>query len=184
MQAYLLAAGKGTRAGGPKAWLDCGGETLLERQVKFLSSLFPPDDVAVSIQQGWIERCRSLNASVRWVGVDPQAPALASLQALLQAMPLREWAFVHHVDMPVWEPGLFDLIAVNLPEPADCDAVVPLHQGMKGHPVALSARAHPALLALDPSTGRLDHWLQGAAVRALEVPYACVRENWNRGAPR
>lgn len=190
MQSCVLAAGRGVRAGGPKAWLPSEGSTLLERQLGFLLSLFTPGDIAISIQEAWLDRCRSLNAGVRWVAVDPGAPALASLQALLRASPPEGWTFVHHVDMPVWDAALFETLAANIStathakSPDVIDAVVPVHGGRVGHPVALSRNAAPAVLGLDPSNGRLDAWLRGARVKTVEVPQACVLENWNTGAPR
>ena len=57
LQAYLLAGGNGSRAGGPKAWRDLEGRSLMERQVTFLTSRFRPESVAVSIQEGWRDRC-------------------------------------------------------------------------------------------------------------------------------
>ncbi|MBI5624259.1 MAG: nucleotidyltransferase family protein [Elusimicrobia bacterium] len=182
LRSYLLAAGRGTRAGGPKAWLPCEGATLLERQLSFLSGLFPPEDTAVSIQPDWLPRCRSMAPVAAWVAVDPSAPSLASLQALFQALPPLTWAFIHHVDMPVWDAGLFSLLAQGLPAEG-FDAVVPVNGGKRGHPVALSCEAGRAVLRLDPAKDRLDHWLRGARVKTVEVPQACALENWNQGVP-
>ncbi|MBI5209365.1 MAG: nucleotidyltransferase family protein [Elusimicrobia bacterium] len=182
-QSYLLAAGRGERAGGPKAWADCGGKTLLGRQAEFLLGLFRPEDIAVAVQPGWLDRCKALDGRIRWVGVDPDAPSMASLQALLAASPVRRWGFVHHVDMPVWDRGLFELLAGSLPDPSSLDALVCAHRGRRGHPAVISARAQAALLALDPATGRLDRWLDGASAATVDVPHACALENWNHGVP-
>src|SRR6266550_3520810 len=113
-QVYLLAAGNGRRAGGPKAWLEHDGKSLLERQMEFLINRFPARNIAVSIQAPWLERCKELNSSARWVAVDAQASPLASLQCLLKLSPLREPGFLYHVDMPVWEPELFDQLEASL----------------------------------------------------------------------
>ena len=55
-QVYLLAAGHGRRAGGPKAWQDYEGKPLLERQIEFLTKHFEPSAIAVSIQEEWKDR--------------------------------------------------------------------------------------------------------------------------------
>lgn len=166
MQALLLAAGHGKRAGGPKAWQVRDGKTLLERQLAFLLSRFAPADVHVSIQAAWLDRCRAL-APVDWVPVDPDLPAFDSLLALREKAK-RDWSSVHHVDMPVWEPALWDAL-----KPADCDAVVPAFEGRRGHPVLLAPRADLS------KHSRLDEWLRQATVLTVDVPFACVRENWN-----
>lgn len=175
-QAYLLAAGRGRRAGGPKAWRDCGGRPLLERQLDFLKGLFPSERIAVSIQGDWLERCRALDASVRWTAVDPDAPVLASLLALARALPLERWTFMHHVDMRVWERGLFEALAVRSRE---AEAVVPVHAGRRGHPVLLAPALKAALGGLDPALDRLDLWLRGRRVLEVSVPYPCAGDNWN-----
>jgi CTP:molybdopterin cytidylyltransferase MocA len=175
---YLLAAGRGKRAGGPKAWLEHQGRPLLERQVHFLRSLFPGDRIAVSIQADWLGQCLALDPRVRWVGVDPDLSPLASLQALWRALPLESWGLVYHVDMPVWEPALFRALQ-EAAESSEKDAVVPSLQGKRGHPVALAPRAAEALLALDPAVDRLDQWLRAHQVEELEVSSPSAVENWN-----
>ncbi len=181
-QVYLLAAGRGRRAGGPKAWLPAHGKPLLERHLSFLCKRFPGDAVAVSIQEAWEGRCRLLAPEVRWTCVDPDLPALASLQALVRrsAPPQGRWAFVYHVDMPVWEPALFDALLARTPV-SKADAVVPCFAGRGGHPLLVRAGGLEAIGKLDAATDRLDAWLRGRRVERLDVPWPCVVENWNGG---
>lgn len=180
---FLLAAGWGTRAGGPKAWLEEEGKSLLARQFEFLLHRFLPGSIAVSVQEAWLERCRAIHPQVRWVPVDPDASPLAALQVLLKDLPMTAWSFVFHVDMPVWEEELFYLLASHLPKEdvAAHEAVVPTHNGRGGHPVFLAPALAAPLAALDPKAGRLDHFLKSRRVRHVEVPYPCVLENWNWG---
>lgn len=180
--AYLLAAGKGSRAGSPKAWQLHAGRSLLETQVEFLSQLVLPGQIAVSIQPDWRPRCLELQPDVQWVDVDPGATPLGALQTLLRQAPLSRWSFLHHVDMPVWETGLFEqLVAATHSEAAL--AVIPVHKGRGGHPVLLAPACHAQLLALDPREDRLDHWFRRVPVARIEVPYACIHANWNLGPP-
>lgn len=179
--AYLLAAGRGRRAGGPKAWLDDGGAPLLEKQLVFLLGRFPAGSIGVAIQSGWNERCRALGPGVNWIAADPDDPPMASLLALLRRAPIPGWAFLHHVDMPIRDPELFSAIESCIPE-AERDgayAVVPTHGGRRGHPVLLSPGARTKLLALDPAQDRLDAWLRERKVLTVETPHACVLENCN-----
>lgn len=164
--AYLLAAGQGRRAGGPKAWKLWQGRPLLELQIEFLLKIFKPEEIAVSIQPDWHLDIKGIH----WVAVDPEAPPLASLQALLKALPLTQWGYVYHVDMPVWEPKLFEMRA-------DAEAVIPAFNGKRGHPVALAPT--DAIGALNPQHDRLDHWLRERKTVTLELPYPCICENWN-----
>ncbi len=180
-QAYLLAAGNGRRAGGPKAWRLHEGRPLLERQLEFMGSLWTPERIAVSIQTDWKERCQVLNPQIRWVAVDPEAPALASILALARALPLDAWTFCFHVDMRLWEPELFKDLASRLTqaETDGIEALVPACQGRRGHPVLLSPRLKNALLGLNPEKDRLDHWLMSRKAEVMEVPFPCVLDNWN-----
>ena len=173
---YLLAAGNGRRAGGPKAWRPHEGQALLERQLDFLKTRFAPGEIAVSIQEDWRERCAKLDGSVRWVGVDPEKPPMAAIVALLKAAPSAESAFLYHVDMPLWETKLFDALSA-----AAGEAVVPTYEGKKGHPVLLSAKTLKELAQADPAKDRLDFWLRSRPTTAVEVPYPCIHENLNEG---
>ncbi|MCX5794266.1 MAG: NTP transferase domain-containing protein [Elusimicrobia bacterium] len=177
-QAYLLAAGRGRRAGGPKAWRDWEGKPLLERQLEFLGLVLPLENVAVSIQESWLQRCRILEPRAVWVPVDPEAPALAAILALARALPLERWTFLYHVDMRVWEPELFRLLAERAAE-GGAEAVVPVQGGRRGHPVLLSPGLRDSLLALNPVKDRLDVWLRSRRVVEVPVPYLCVHDNWN-----
>ena len=180
---HLLAAGRGRRAGGPKAWQPCGGRSLLERQVAFLTALFDPEDISVSIQEPWLERCRALSRDVRWVPVDPGLPALGALQRLVRQTHTDGWAFVYHVDMPVWEKGLFESLSRAVSAAGAAQAVVPARDGKGGHPVLLSTALARRVLAADPLEDRLDRMISRGLVHRVEVPFACIRENWNEVIP-
>ena len=159
----LLAAGRGKRAGGPKAWGPYAGKTMLEAQLGFLATVTAPENIDIAIQGEWLERCRALSPRVNWVAADPDAATLASLQALLKASP-RARSFVLHVDMPV-----FDLRVWKALEAVPGDAV-PSYEGKRGHPVLLAPETFDEAAKLDPRTGRLDELLRGR--RVTEVPVA------------
>ena len=183
MLAYLLAAGHGRRAGGPKAWRLHEGRALLERQLDFLIPRFGAPNVLVSIQAAWLDRCRALAAGVGWIAIDADAPPFVSLQALLAASPEEEPAFLHHVDMPVWDPAVFDALETAARARPREDAFVPTWRGRRGNPVLLGARARRRL-AGEPPAQRLDAWLRSISPVEVPVEASCVVENWNFSPPR
>lgn len=172
LRARLLAAGRGRRAGGPKAWGPYGGKTLLEAQLGFLATVTAPENVDIAIQAEWLERCRALSPRVNWIAADPDGTPLSSLQALLRATP-RARSFVIHVDMPA-----FDLRVWRALEAAGGDAI-PVYEGRRGHPVLLSAETLDAVLRLDPAVDRLDEFLRGRAVTEVPVPTDVILANLN-----
>lgn len=171
----LLAAGRGRRAGGTKAWGPYGGKTLLEGQLGFLSTVTAPENIDIAIQSEWLERCRALSPRVNWVAADPEGTALSSLQALLAASP-RSNGFVIHVDMPV-----FDLRVWKALEAEGGDAV-PVHEGRRGHPALLTAETLDAVGCLNPATGRLDGFLRGMKVAEVPVDTDVIFANLNEPA--
>lgn len=176
LRVRLLAAGRGKRAGGPKAWGPYGGQTLLEVQVGFLATVTAPENIDIAIQGEWLERCRELSPRVNWVAADPEGEALASLQALLKATP-RARSFVLHVDMPVFDLRVWRALAAA---PGDA---VPVHEGRRGHPVLLTAETLDEVKRLDPATGRLDQFLRGRSVAEVAVSTDVILANLNE-APK
>ncbi len=181
-QVYLLAAGQGKRAGGPKAWLQVDGEPLLKKQIDFLLGLFDPERLTVSIQEDWLAKCRMINERVKWVAVDPEAAPLASLQALIKASPMVRWSFVYHVDHPVFEQAVFQMLLRETAN-AKASAFVPVSDAKRGHPLLVSHGLGPKILELDPAKDRLDAFMRTQTVSEVLVPFPCVLENWNDGAP-
>lgn len=172
LRVRLLAAGRGKRAGGPKAWGPYAGKTLLEAQLGFLATVTAPENVDIAIQGEWLERCRALSPRVNWVAADPEGTPLMSLQALLAATP-RARSFILHVDMPV-----FDLRVWRALEAAPGDAV-PVYEGRRGHPVLLTAEALDEVRELDPRSGRLDEFLRRRAVVERPVNTDVIFANLN-----
>jgi nicotine blue oxidoreductase len=181
-QVYLLAAGRGRRAGGPKAWLEHQGEPLLKKQLDFLLKSYDPQRIAVSIQADWLSQCRTLSEQVCWVAVNPDAAPLASLLELMKVNRMIKWSFIYHVDQPVWEPGLFTALEAKI-FGAQANAFVPSYQGRRGHPVLVSHGLGPDLLTLDGASDRLDAFLRDRGAAEVPVDYPCILENWNGAAP-
>lgn len=172
----LLAAGRGRRAGGPKAWRPYHGHALLEAHLDFFRALLGPEALSVAIVEEWRARCEALAPKTRWVAADPDAEPLDSLQKLIAASPAAR-SFVLHVDMPVFEGAVYEALLR-----AAGDAVVPVFGGRRGHPVLLSPAALADIARLDPASDRLDVFLRGRG--AVEVPVAsdAVLRNLNGAA--
>jgi CTP:molybdopterin cytidylyltransferase MocA len=171
----LLAAGRGRRSGGPKAWRPYEGTTLLEAHLSFFRGLLG-HNVSIAIQDSWHERCAVLAPEVTWVSADPDAYPLASLQKLIASSPA-ERSFVLHVDMPVFLRSVYDDLWKT-----DADAAAPTFGGRRGHPVLLSPKALAEIAALDPAKDRLDHWLRGRHVAEVPVSTGVIHLNLNESS--
>ncbi|OGS01895.1 MAG: hypothetical protein A2V88_12975 [Elusimicrobia bacterium RBG_16_66_12] len=169
----LLAAGRGRRAGGPKAWRPHGDTTLLGAHLRFFDGFLGPGALSVSIQEEWRARCAALSPKAVWVAADPDASPLSSLQALNDASPAVR-SFVLHVDMPVFERSVYRTLSQ-----ASGDAVAPVHDGRRGHPVLLSASIMAEIARLDPKTGRLDAFLKTKTVVEVAVATGAIHLNMN-----
>ena len=171
----LLAAGRGRRAGGPKAWRPYEGTTLLEAQLSFFRGLVGDRNISIAIQQDWRERCAALSTEAAWVSADPDASPLGSLQKLIAASPAAR-SFVHHVDMPVFLRSVYEDLWKT-----DADAVAPTFGGRRGHPVLLTSKALGEISSLDAAKDRLDVWLRGR--RVVEIPVATGAIHLNLNEP-
>ena len=169
----LLAAGRGRRAGGPKAWRPYEGTTLLEAQLSFFRGLVGDKNISIAIQKEWQERCSVLSPDVTWVSADPDAFPLGSLQTLISASPPAP-SFVLHVDMPVFLRDVYlELWKTG------ADAAAPTFGGRRGHPVLLKPKALADVARLDPATDRLDVWLRGHHVAEVPVSTGAIHLNLN-----
>ena len=168
----LLAAGRGRRSGGPKAWRPYEGTTLLEAQLAFFRGLVG-NNISIAIQQDWRERCALLSPETTWVSADPDAHPLSSLQKLIAASPAAR-SFVIHVDMPVFLRTVYEDLWKT-----DADAVAPTFGGHRGHPVLLSPKALREISSLDPAQDRLDYWLRGHHVTEVPVSTGVIHLNLN-----
>ena len=172
----LLAAGRGRRAGGPKAWRAYDGTTLLEAHLNFFRGLVGASRISVAIQEEWRARCAALSPGANWVAANPDAHPLDSLQRLIAASPVAR-SFVLHVDMPVFERSVYEALWKT-----DVDAAAPTFGGRRGHPVLLSPAALARVSKLDPARDRLDVWLKTQAVEEVAVSAAAINLNLNEAA--
>lgn len=167
----VLAAGRGVRAGGPKALHVVHGCPWWQSQHDRLKSADLPAVWVVS------ERVRasmlaSGNEPEHVVVADDTAPMFASIAAGVREI---AWvhaapsgAFVLPVDVPAPGSDIFATLAHAIADPTAANAAIPTYRGHRGHPVFLrwefvTSRVLPA----DPGGARLDRLIAEACI---EVP--------------
>jgi len=127
ISAAILAGGSGTRMGGvEKAFLEIGGEPILDRQLRILAPRFAPLLIATAASAAdprFLSR-GLLHVADRHEGAGPMAGLHASLAACGT-----EWLFALACDLPFLDGGLMDGMATMAAEAGGTDALVPLKDG-------------------------------------------------------
>ena len=169
----ILAAGRGTRMGGPKALMGVEGRPWWRTQQERLRG-FPCVWVAAEDVASQMRGCRG-----PIVAGDPQAPMFESIRAGLAGglNPKVGGAFILPVDVPAPLPTTFSALAAA----AGSGVAVPICQGRRGHPAALSRAWVDRVLLPAPHDSRLDHLIGGDAVQ-VPVRDASVLANLNTHA--
>lgn len=169
----VLAAGQGRRMGGPKALIAAGGRPWWRVQEERLAATGLPRIWVVSAPVA----LAMAGSGAPIVGGDPKAPMFESVRAGVSAAGEGSGVFVLPVDVPAPGPGVFEALAAA----AKSGVAIPEHNGVRGHPVGLSAAwiarcFHPAL----GGTGelRLDR-LIGSAGTVVAVDDPAVVANIN-----
>lgn len=150
--ALLLAAGAGTRFGGPKLLTAMvGGRSLAESSAATLCDVLPrvcavvrPGDTAL------VRRLRRMGVELA-VNPDPDRGLGSSIAAGVAATADADGWLVALADMPWVRAGSVRAVADALGRGAAIAA--PCYRGRRGHPVGFAAALRPALLALDGPDG-------------------------------
>ncbi len=143
----MLAAGRGTRMGGPKALLVVDGEPLILQHARRLRALGCAR-VVLAVPIGIADEVGALVADAEVLGLDTSSQA-ATLSASLRFVgPLDPMERVLITPVDLRPPRLDTLRALAT---FDGDAVFPRHRGRNGHPLLVRARLlEPYLGAVDP----------------------------------
>lgn len=152
----VLAAGRGTRMGGPNKLLARDGDRPLVRAAveTALEAGLDPVIVVTGHEAEAVEAALA-DLPVLFVRNDDYAQGQAtSLQAGLVALPFEASAFIVLLgDMPrVRTATIARLIEAHADLP-DLAAIVPIHAGEPGNPVLLTRALVPALMRLDGDKG-------------------------------
>lgn len=152
--AVILAGGRSSRMGLPKATLPFGPSTILERLLDSLGDRFdevivvaaPLGDEPFSIDRVLARRAGRSDAVCPVIVRDDEAfegPVAALRRGLTRAR--SEISFACSCDLPLLRAGLAALLCARLP--ADADAAIPLIGG-KLQPLCAAYRRGPAVTAL------------------------------------
>ena len=153
--AVVLAAGRGRRAGGPKASLRIGAATFLEQSVSVMAR--PGVDRVVVVLGHDAARLRAEAtlpvATVVVVNEAYEDGMLGSVMAGLDAAEAdgADAVLLHPVDHPLVGGATVDRVVEALR--AGAVVAVPSYGGRRGHPGGFARGAWPALRAAPPSQG-------------------------------
>lgn len=156
----LLAAGRGTRMGRPKALLRWGRETFVERAIRTWATVCDPvvvvagarfEEVATLVRSATAASSAVFNPSF-------DAGMFTSVQAGLGAVPAgRGAALIGSIDQPLLDARLLEALVAARKDAPDA-ALVPEFRGQPGHPVLIPAGLFPALAA-EPEWSSLRRFL-------------------------
>lgn len=149
----ILAAGRSSRMGSPKALLEYRGETFVNRLVRVLSGAC--DRVIVVLGYHAEAIGTRVEGATIVVNPDPSRGQLSSLQTGLRAAPEdAEAVLFTPVDSPSVEPATIARVVDAFRSRDDNTLlVIPRFQGKRGHPVCAAREVIAELLAL-PATSR------------------------------
>lgn len=150
--AVVPAAGASTRFGSRKLLADVDGAPLLQRTLAALLQA-GVDRVILVVRDGdAFDGVGALgDPRVTMVGnPDPERGMFSSIQAGLAAISGLGPVLVIPADMPFVAAATVAAIAGRAA--VSDDVVIPVHDGRRGHPIALPGRLRAPLLALDPTT--------------------------------
>jgi CTP:molybdopterin cytidylyltransferase MocA len=153
--AVILAAGAGTRVGGPKALLTLGGQTFLARLARLFDR--PGLELVLAVLGHQAERVAAeagAPASLRLVGNPRHAEGmLTSVWAGLEEAERAgaEAVLLHPVDHPLVSGATIDRVAAALAEGALL--AVPSFADRRGHPGGFARAVWPELRAASPEEG-------------------------------
>jgi len=180
----VLAAGAGTRMGGPKALVEVDGETLLAHHLHAAQLARLGGPVVVTGAQAVAVEAAHEGYPVRWVrNPEPEAPMIASVRLGLAAVPTGNVAVITPVDVLPARLDTLDQLAEALEGLGpDSLGVRPAMRGRGGHPLLLTPGGVREVLA-DATVDRLDVWVREAAgagrLMDLEVDDYNVLSNLN-----
>jgi molybdenum cofactor cytidylyltransferase len=149
--AVVPAAGRSTRFGGMKLLADVGGVPLVDRTLASLLEARIGRVVVVTGDAAALDGARLLADSRVTIAVnpDPARGMFSSIQTGL-AMTEGEVVLVLPADMPFLAAGT--VAAVIASAVATGSVVVPVHEGRRGHPIAIPRYLCDQLLRLEPTT--------------------------------
>lgn len=155
-EAVVLAAGRGSRAGGFKPALDCGGIPLVVRAVRAFAGVCRRVWVVTGHRGDEVAALVAGETGVTTVPNPDWERGMFSSVRAGAAQVTADRFFVTPGDLPLLNPGVIAALA-RVPGLV----VAPVFQGQGGHPVLLDRAWVPRILAADPGAS-LRQLLAGA----------------------
>jgi len=145
LAAIVLCGGKSRRLGRSKAWLEFGGETMLQRLVRLVAQRAEPVVVAAAEAQDLPPLPHGVEV-VRDARPD-RGPVQGLHEGLSRLQGRADWAFVSATDTPFLHPGWIDLLRAEADaDPEGSDAVLAVIGG-QAEPFSALYRVEPTLEA-------------------------------------
>lgn len=177
MAGVILAAGRSSRMGRPKALLPLPEGDVITRLVcAYRESGIAPIHVVVGHRGGEIAASiAELPVRVVWNDRHPLGQT-TSLQAGLRSLPEGlSGALLSPVDYPLVTPGEIIPLLEAFHEQRDATIFLPVHRGRRGHPFLVAAQCFKAFLDLpDGEPGKGVVRALSDQVREVEVPSDAV----------
>jgi len=151
----ILAAGAGSRMGGPKALALLGKVTFLDAVTQAtVEAGFTKIAVVLAHGSAEIQRRHDLHALRVLHNADPSEGPISSIRTALGVPEIRGAAalLVHPVDHPLVMASTLKVL-VDTFRSGGWDVVVPTFEGRGGHPTLFSRRVFPDLLSAPPEMG-------------------------------
>jgi molybdenum cofactor cytidylyltransferase len=165
--ALILAAGSGSRFGGPKQIAELGGRPLIEHSVEAVSAVPGIERTVVVLgAEAELVRARAdLAGAEVVVAADWAAGIAASLRAGIAALADADAVLITLADQPLITPRAIAAVVdrIDAPEPA----ARATYDGRPGHPVLIKRPLFAELSALEGDSGARD-LLELAGVAKVE----------------
>jgi CTP:molybdopterin cytidylyltransferase MocA len=182
VSAVILAAGRGSRLGTPKAILEAGSrpraKPLALMQAENLKRAgIGSVDIVIGCEHKMVKSKLAAGGNNIVVNKGWRQGQFSSLKAGISVVEKGKWVLLMPVDTVGVKKNTI-LMILNAAE-ASVDAVVPSFRGKRGHPVLLSQRLCARIARMDPKKSRLDHVLHGSKTTVIEVSDRAVLSNIN-----
>jgi CTP:molybdopterin cytidylyltransferase MocA len=145
----VLAAGRSSRMGSPKALIEIGGERALARVLRIAGALQLPAIVVLGHHEEAVRKGVDLGASRVVVNPDPDRGQSSSVRLAAQSVPAGAALALWPVDHARVEAATVErLLAAFRARAQGIELIVPSHGGRRGHPLLASAAATRELASL------------------------------------
>lgn len=150
----ILAAGESGRMGSPKALLNIGERTFIQRIVENLKEAGIDNIIVVLGHQAELILSKKEQFDIKFViNEDYKKGQLSSIQTGIKSLPENvDGIVVWPVDRPLVSSGLVKKLIKKFIE-TKAPVVVPIYQAQRGHPIIFSADVFPEILRAPQDVG-------------------------------